>query len=384
MKDRDGIRNMFHVEHPPYPAPWPPGIGQIPCYLTQTTARTHEIVADNLGRSALYGGMISGTGVRYCPSIEDKVKKFPDRDSHHVFVEPEGRNNHRIYPNGTSNSLPEQVQREFIRSIPGFESASFIRPGYAIEYDFFDPTQLDATLECKKIEGLFLAGQVNGTTGYEEAAAQGLMAGVNAAFLCRNEPSFTLGRDEAYIGVLIDDLVTKGVDEPYRMFTSRAEYRLQLRQDNAIFRLRSHSEKLGIVGQDRLETIKTMESDIHEEMAAIRRSKRNITPEDMQKGNVNAAGTYSEFIHNQAVVNLFYQGYIEIERESVSKMAMLEKIKMPEDIDYKSIRQLKRESIEKLGRIRPLTLGQASRIPGLSPTDILVLSMWIRTKAPRS
>jgi tRNA uridine 5-carboxymethylaminomethyl modification enzyme len=226
--------------------PWIPGTNQMPCFLTHTTERTHEIIADNLKHSSLYGGAIHGTGVRYCPSIEDKIVKFSGAKSHHVFIEPEGRTTPLIYPNGTSNSLPEKIQEEMIHSIPGLERAEILEWGYAIEYDFFDPTQLNHSLECKDIENLFLAGQVNGTTGYEEAAAQGFVAGINAARRSRGELPWTLNRSEAYIGVLIDDLVTKGTDEPYRMFTSRAEHRLLLRQDNARFRLLEHAENLGI------------------------------------------------------------------------------------------------------------------------------------------
>ena len=230
------------MKHSPL-SPWPVGQDQVDCYLTHTTDQTHQIIADNIGRSALYEGNITGTGVRYCPSIEDKIVKFPDNKSHHVFIEPEGRQSNLIYPNGTSNSLPREVQREVIHSIPGLEQAEFLEWAYAIEYDFVDPTQLTHSLSCKQIEGLFLAGQINGTTGYEEAAAQGFVAGINAARLTRGESPWTLTRSEAYIGVLIDDLVTRGTDEPYRMFTSRAEHRLILRQDNARFRLADHRSR---------------------------------------------------------------------------------------------------------------------------------------------
>ncbi len=375
----------FHVERPGFDDvhPWPPGIGQIPCYLTHTTPKTHEIILSNIKESALYGGLISGIGVRYCPSIEDKVVKFPERGSHHVFIEPEGRNSDRIYPNGTSNSLPEDIQIQFIRSIPGLERASFIRPGYAIEYDYFEPIQLDATLQCKGVRGLFMAGQVNGTTGYEEAAAQGFIAGVNAAFFCRREAPFTPQRYESYIGVLIDDLVTKGVDEPYRMFTSRAEFRLQLRQGNAFYRLANHAERIGIVKAERISLYRKIASDIQFEIGKIG-SSGHVNPDDLPLQNEDSAESYQEFIRNKALIDIFYRGYIEIEKQSVEKMKSMESVPIPGDLDYGSIQQLRRESIEKLTRIRPKTLGQAARIPGVGPSEIVILSMWIRSRNRRS
>ena len=364
---------------------------QVPCYITYTNERTHEIIRSGFDRAPLFTGRFRGRGPRHCPSIEDKVATFPDRPRHQLFLEPEGRRTTEMYVNGLFTSLPSDIQEAMIHSVVGLERAQITRYGYAIEYDFCPPTQLHPTLESKVVEGLFCAGQINGTSGYEEAAAQGIVAGVNAGLKLRGEPSLVLGRDEAYIGVLIDDLVTKGTDEPYRMFTSRAEYRLLLRHANADRRLMRHGHRAGLIRAAQMEALAEKERAIADliarleatrcgavSLADILRRPGATIEEVIAMDPRLAAERWPRDVRSEAETEIKYAGYIARQQKQVERFHRLEDVPLPEALDYRQVAALSREAKEKLGRIRPRSLGQASRISGITPSDVAILMIHLR------
>lgn len=383
---------------------------QMPCYITYTNYKTHEVINNNLHKSPLYSGLIKGIGPRYCPSIEDKIVKFPHKDRHQIFLEPEGRNTYEIYPNGISTSLPLDVQYELVRTIEGLEEVEIMRPGYAVEYDFLDPTQLKPTFESNLIENIYFAGQVNGTTGYEEAASQGLIAGINAALKLKGSDPFILDRSEAYIGILVDDLVTKGVDEPYRMFTSRAEYRLILREDNADLRLRERGFKIGLVSERDYEDILIKKNALSTQLENLEKVKIHPTPkindklyqlgsngikkphslkEILRRPEISykdLSKIYPDLDRNMVSKNIAsileleikYEGYIKRQLDHIEKFKRLEHMIIPEQFCYEDIPGLTREVVQKLSKIKPNSLGQASRVSGITPAAISILMVYIK------